>query len=173
MTDEKIMPTDKPTDKLTAKPTDKPTDKSTEPLAKSDAPAAAKKEKPPAIEAKPFAEFIQTHYLPSLQENFVKQGLSDVELKLLKQKIAVVGYDSEPECWQIEGAWTVPGQKRQFNLYFYDENIQGSRGFSVTDSGKTASTLESFRIDERKVTLDLLVLGTLQRLNAQKWLARN
>ena len=158
MTDEKITPANK----SAAAP------------AKSDAPAAAaKKEKPPAIEAKPFAEFIQTHYLPSLQENFVKQGLPEVDLKLLNQKIAVVGYDREPECWQIEGKWTIPGQKRQFNLYFYDENIQGSRGFSVTDSGKIASTLESFRIDERKVTLDLLILGTLQRLNAQKWLARN
>ena len=140
----------------------------------SDAPAASpKKEKPPAIEAKPFAEFIQTHYLPSLQENFAKQGLPEVDLKFVSQKIAVVGYDSAPECWQIEGKWTISGQKRQFNLYFYDENIQGSRGFSVTDSGKIASTLESFRIDERKVTLDLLVLGMLQRLNAQKWLARN
>ena len=137
------------------------------------APAAPKKEKPPAIEAKPFAEFVQTHYLPSLQENFVKQGLPNVDLKLLNQKIAVVGYDSAPKCWQIEGKWAISGQTRQFNIYFYDENIQGSRGFSVTDSGKIASTLESFRIDERKVTLDLLVLGVLQRLNAQRWLARN
>ena len=147
--------------------------KSTAAPAASDAPAAPKKEKPPAIEAKPFAEFIQTHYLPSLQENFVKQGLPNVDLKLLNQKIAVVGYDSAPECWQIEGKWATSGQTRQFNIYFYDENIQGSRGFSVTDSGKIASTLESFRIDERKVTLDLLVLGVLQRLNAQRWLARN
>ena len=161
MTDEKITPAKKSA-AATATPD-----------AQAAAPAAAKKEKPPAIEAKSFAEFIQTHYLPSLQENFVKQGLPEVDLKLLSQKIAVVGYGQEPECWQIEGKWTVPGQTRQFNLYFYDENIQGSRGFSVTDSGKTASTLESFRIDERKVTLDLLVLGTLQRLNAQKWLARN
>ena len=161
MTDEKITPANKSA-ATTATPD-----------APAAAPAAAKKEKPPAIEAKPFAEFIQTHYLPSLQENFVKQGLPEVDLKLLSQKIAVVGYDQEPECWQIEGKWTFSGQTRQFNLYFYDENIQGSRGFSVTDSGRTASTLESFRIDERKVTLDLLVLGTLQRLNAQKWLARN
>ena len=144
------------------------------PSTASDAPAAPpKKEKPPAIEAKPFAEFIQTHYFPSLQENFAKQGLPEVNLKLLKQKIAVVGYDNAPECWQIEGKWAISGQTRQFNLYFYDENIQGSRGLSVTDSSKIASTLESFRIDEKKVTLDLLVLGTLQRLNAQKWLARN
>ncbi|MDJ0637113.1 MAG: DUF2996 domain-containing protein [Xenococcaceae cyanobacterium MO_188.B29] len=28
-------------------------------------------------------------------------------------------------------------------------------------------------IDERRVTLDLLVLYTLQRLNGQKWLTRN
>ncbi|MGB3208973.1 MAG: DUF2996 domain-containing protein, partial [Crinalium sp.] len=35
------------------------------------------------------------------------------------------------------------------------------------------STLEPFLIDERKVTLDLMVFGVIQRLNAQKWLVRN
>ncbi len=137
-----------------------------------DATPVAKKEKPPAIEAKPFAEFIQTHYLPSLKDGLVKANIN-ADLKFLKQKLPVVGYTNAPECWQIEAKWTVPGQTRQFNLYFYEENIQAARGFSITDSGRTASTLESFRIDEKKVTLDLLVSGTLQRLNSQKWLTRN
>jgi Protein of unknown function (DUF2996) len=145
------------------------------PAAKPPMPEAtpvAKKEKPPAIEAKPFAEFIQTYYLPSLKDGLVKANIN-ADLKFLKQNLPVVGYANAPECWQIEAKWTVPGQTRQFNLYFYEENIQASRGFSITDSGRTASTLESFRIDERKVTLDLLVSGTLQRLNSQKWLTRN
>jgi len=33
--------------------------------------------------------------------------------------------------------------------------------------------LEPFLIDERKVTLDLMVFGVMQRLNGQKWLERN
>jgi Protein of unknown function (DUF2996) len=145
----------------------------TSPAPSAEAAPTAKKEKPPAIEAKPFADFIQTHYLPSLKDGLLAQRISNADVKFLKQKIPVVGYAQAPDCWQIEAKWTVPGQTRQFNLYFYEENIQGPRGFSITDSGRMASTLESFRIDEKKVTLDLLVSGTLQRLNSQKWLTRN
>jgi Protein of unknown function (DUF2996) len=135
--------------------------------------APAKKEKPPAIETKPFQEFIQQHYLPDLKAGFEKAGIGPVNLNWVKQKLQVVGYGNEPECWQLEGKWTTQGKTRQFNLYFYDEDINGQRGFSATDSDRLASTLESFRIDEKKVTLDLLLLGLLQRLNGQKWLARN
>ena len=35
------------------------------------------------------------------------------------------------------------------------------------------STIEPFLGDERKINLDLLVFGVVQRLNAQKWLTRN
>ncbi|MDE5116328.1 MAG: DUF2996 domain-containing protein, partial [Trichodesmium sp. St2_bin2_1] len=35
------------------------------------------------------------------------------------------------------------------------------------------ATLEPFLIDERKITLNLLVFGVIQRLNAQKWLSLN
>jgi Protein of unknown function (DUF2996) len=166
MTDEKNPATPKTADPVASGTTD------ASPADSTAAAPAAKKEKPPAIEAKPFSEFMQTHYLPTLKDGLTAQGIS-ADLKLLKQKIPVIGYAQAPDCWQIEAKWTVPGQTRQFNLYFYDENIQGSRGFSITDSGRTASTLESFRIDEKKVTLDLLVSGTLQRLNSQKWLTRN
>ena len=61
---------------------------------------------------------------------------------------------------------------RQFNLYFPDEDIQGKRAFSCNE-GSHPSTLEPFLIDERKVTLDLLIYGLVQRLNGQKWLQLN
>lgn len=153
------------------KPIAAPAAQSTEPTAEK-APAA-KKEKPPAIEAKPFQDFIQEHYLPGLKAGFEQAGIGPVDLHWVKQVPQVVGYSSAPECWQIEGKWSAQGQNRQFNLYFYDEDIQGQRGFSATNTDRPASTLESFRIDEKKVTLDLLLLGLLQRLNGQKWLARN
>ncbi|MGI0493353.1 DUF2996 domain-containing protein [Alkalinema pantanalense CENA528] len=135
--------------------------------------AKPKKEKPPALESKPFADFIQQDYLPALQKGFEKLKIAGVALQFVKQKIPVVGYTDFPECWQVVGQWQANQQLRQFNIYFYDEDIQGQRGFSATATGRDASTLESFRIDEKKVTLDLLVLGTLQRLNGQKWLALN
>lgn len=136
--------------------------------------AKAKKEKPPALEDKPFGEFIQQYYLPALKEGFAKQGIPTVDLVFEKGKINITGFTQEPECWQVVGRWNAGyHQSREFNLYFFDESITGRKGFSYSDTGGRASTLESFRIDERKVDLPSLVFWTLQRLNAQKWLVRN
>lgn len=142
------------------------------------APAAAakaaqppKKPKPPKLEDKPFEEFIQQHFTPTLQKSFVDEGIEDMELKFVKQGILVAGVKSDEEFWQITGNWQ--NGKRQFNLYFLDENISGKKAFSYVTDGKQPSTLESFMIDEKRVTLDLLVLYTIQRLNGQKWLTGN
>jgi hypothetical protein len=131
---------------------------------------APKKEKPPAVEDKPFQEFIQQHYLPALQEAITKEGVADVQLNFAKQKYPIIGFASTEECWQIIGSWQ--NGQRQFNLYFPEENIQGKKGFSCNE-GKKPSTLESFLIDERKTTLELLVTRLVYRLNGQKWLGRN
>jgi hypothetical protein len=131
--------------------------------------AKAKKEKAPALEDKPFNEFIEQHFNPALKEALAQQGVKDVKLSFAKKPVAAV--TSGEQCWQVEGDWQ-DGQ-RQFNLYFLDENINGKKAFSYASSGAKPSTLESFMIDERKVTLDLLLLYTLQRLNGQKWLQRN
>ena len=131
---------------------------------------AAKKEKPPALEDKPFVEFVEQYYLPALQKAIAQQGVQDVELSFAKQKLSIAGFDTSEECWQVMGK--LQNGLRQFNLYFLDEDIQGKKGFSCNE-GKKPSTLESFLIDERKMTLDLMVYGMLQRLNGQKWLGRN
>ncbi|MBW4475951.1 MAG: DUF2996 domain-containing protein [Tolypothrix brevis GSE-NOS-MK-07-07A] len=135
-----------------------------------DKPAAAKKEKPPALEDKPFVEFVEEYYLPALQKAIAQQGVQDVQLSFAKQKLSIVGFDTSEECWQVLGK--LQNGLRQFNLYFLDEDIQGKKGFSCNE-GKKPSTLESFLIDERKMTLDLMVYGMVQRLNGQKWLGRN
>ncbi|MEY3335045.1 MAG: hypothetical protein RLZZ176_3350 [Cyanobacteriota bacterium] len=127
---------------------------SEEPAAK-----ATKKEKPPALEDKPFQEFMQQHYLPALQEAITKEGVPDVKLTFAKQKYSIIGFNSAEECWQVVGSWQ--GGQRQFNVYFPEENIQGKKGFSCNE-GKKPSTLESFLIDERKITLDLLVSISLE-----------
>ncbi|MBH8556371.1 DUF2996 domain-containing protein [Nostocaceae cyanobacterium CENA357] len=131
---------------------------------------AAKKEKPPAVEDKPFVEFVQQDYLPALEKAIKEQGVQDLQLSFAKQKLPVAGLGSAEECWQVIGSWQ--NGLRQFNVYFPDEDISGKKGFSCNE-GKRPSTLESFLIDERKITLDLLVFGLLQRLNGQKWLGRN
>jgi Protein of unknown function (DUF2996) len=132
---------------------------------------AAKKEKAPSVEDKPFVEFIEQDYLPALQKAIAQKGVQDLQVSFAKQKLPIAGFESAEECWQIIGSWSEIG-KRQFNLYFPDEDIQGKKGFSCNE-GKKPSTLESFLIDERKITLDLLVFGLVQRLDGQKWLGRN
>jgi len=134
----------------------------------------AKKEKAPALEDKPFSDFVQQDYLPALKNSLAKQGIQNLDLTFEKQKILVPGYSSAPECWQVVGRWSSgPKQPRQFNIYFLKEDIQGPKAFSYSESGGKPSTLESFLIDERKVNLGLLIYGALQRLNGQKWLVRN
>jgi hypothetical protein len=142
-----------------------------QPAAVAQKPAAAKKPKAPALEDKPFPEFIEQDFLPVLKEALAKQGIESVELTFVTEKLPL-GAGSAGETYpQVVGKWQ--GGKRQFNLYFLDGNIAGKKAFSCSSSGLPPSTLESFMIDERKVTLDLLLLYTLQRLNGQKWLARN
>ncbi|MBD2300249.1 DUF2996 domain-containing protein [Nostoc sp. FACHB-87] len=131
---------------------------------------AAKKEKAPAVEDKPFAEFIQQEYIPALQKAIADEGVQDLQLAFAKQKLPIAGLPSDEEYWQVIGSWQ--NGQRQFNVYFPDEDIQGKKGFSCNE-GKKTSTLESFLIDERKTTLDLLVFGLVRRLNSQKWLGRN
>lgn len=134
-------------------------------------PAKAKKEKAPAVEDKPFSEFIEQEYVPALKKAFAKEGIEDVELTFVKDKIQIPGLSKGDACWQVAGSWK-DGQRR-FNVYFPDEDISKQKAFSWSTNGAKPSTLESFMIDERRVTLDLMVFYTIQRLNAQKWLAWN
>jgi hypothetical protein len=100
-----------------------------------------------------------------------EQGVKDLEVTFVKDKIQMSGLSQNGGCWQVRGNWQ-SGQ-RQFSVYFPDEDINKQKAFSCATNGAKASILESFMIDERKVTLDLLVFYTIQRLNAQKWLAWN
>lgn len=137
-------------------------------------PAAKKKEKPPKLEDKPFEEFMQQHYLPSLKEAMAKEGIDDLSLEFAKRKIEVMGQtDSEP-YWQVQGQWDEPGEgQRRFNIAFIDESITGQKVFSLTANGAKPCTIEQFMGDERRITLGLMVGYTVQRLNGQKWLTRN
>ncbi len=137
--------------------------------AKAEKKPAAKKEKAPAVEDKPFLEFMEQDYVPALQKAIATEGVRDLSLKFAKQPIPLKGVQLG-ECWQVAGSWQ--NGNRQFNLYFPEENIQGKKVFSCNE-GKAPSTLESFLIDERKVTLDMLVSRLVYRLNGQKWLGRN
>jgi hypothetical protein len=132
--------------------------------------AKSKKEKPPAVEDKPFTEFMAQDFVPALEAAFTKVGIDDISLSFIQEPLPIEGISTEP-CWQVKGSWKRGAY--QFNLYFPDEDIKGQKGFSFATNGAPPSILESFMIDERKVTLDLMVLYVLQRINAEKLLVRN
>ncbi|QQE64239.1 hypothetical protein GFS31_09190 [Leptolyngbya sp. BL0902] len=132
---------------------------------------APKKEKPPALEDKPFTEFIQQHFLPSLEAALKDKGMGDVTLSFAQQPLTVFGITDGEAYWQVKGQWL--GDSRQFTIAFTKDSISSPKLFYLADGGSEPSTIEQFMGDERKITLDLMVLYTLQRLNGQKWLVRN
>ncbi len=148
-------------------------DKAAKPAAEKK-PAAKKKEKPPKLEDKPFNEFMEQHYLPSLKEAMAKEGIDELSLEFAKRKLEVMGMTGSDSYWQVQGQWEEEGEgQRQFNIAFMDEDITGQKVFTLTENGAKPSTIEQFMGDERRITLGLMVMYTLQRLNGQKWLTRN
>ncbi|MBW4462818.1 MAG: DUF2996 domain-containing protein [Nodosilinea sp. WJT8-NPBG4] len=133
--------------------------------------AAPKKEKPPALEDKPFTEFIEQHFIPTLESALKDKGLDDIQLTLDQRPLEVFGVSDDEQYWHVKGQWRKGD--RQFNIAFTKDNISSPKLFYFADRGSQPSTIEQFMGDERKITLDLLVLFTLRRLNGQKWLARN
>jgi hypothetical protein len=143
--------------------------KAPKPEAEAGEKKSAKKEKPPALEDKPFSEFISQDFLPGLKQVLTKAGLPDTELQLEKQKLPIAAL-GDGECWQVIGH--IQGG-RQFTIIFSKEDLQAAKFFTWADSGAQPTLIESFMIDERKVSLDLLLMYTMQRLNGQKWLVMN
>jgi hypothetical protein len=132
----------------------------------SNAPAPAAKAKPPAPEDKPFEAFIPELFLPALGKEIEAYGGPSPEMVFEKGAMPVVGAD----CWMVRG--TLPGERR-FWLCFIQPDISSAKTFALTEGGPAPSLLESFLIDEKKMTLPLLVSRVVQRLNGQKWLGPN
>ncbi len=125
-----------------------------------------KPQKAPKIEDKPFEEFINDHLLPSIKNELIKRSCPINSLIFKKGKRPVVGGD----CWLIEGQFPTG---RMFYLTFSSNNIKSIKNVSLAESNSEPSLLESFLIDEKKITLELLTSRLLQRLNGQKWLGAN
>lgn len=131
--------------------------------------AAAKpapKAKPPAPEDKPFSEFVPELLLPALAKEIQSYGGPEPELSFVQGPMPVVG----TTCSMVCG--TLPGGRR-FWLCFTADDISSPKTIAVAEAGAEPSLLESFLIDEKKITLALLVSRLVQRLNGQKWLGPN
>jgi hypothetical protein len=135
------------------------------------APAAAParpaaKAKPPAPEDKPVAEFVPQLLLPALAREIQSYGGPEPTLSFEQGPMPVVG----SSCSIVRGS--LPGGRR-FWLCFTAADISSPKTIALAESGAEPSLLESFLIDEKKITLALLVSRLVQRLNGQKWLGPN
>jgi hypothetical protein len=127
---------------------------------------AAKPAKPPAPEDKPFADFVPNLLIPALAKEIESYGGPACNLELEQGAMPVVG----GSCWIVKGS--LP-QGRRFWLCFTNDNISSAKTITLAEAGAEPSLLESFLIDEKKITLALLVSRLVQRLNGQKWLGAN
>ena len=123
-----------------------------------------KKELP--IEKKPFNEFINDHLLPSLIQEFKVRGfeIADINLKNTSRPIA------GDKCWVI---FCEIKDICNFWLSFEKEDISSLKSISLCKSDQKPSVIESFLIDEKRITLKLIISRILQRLNGQKLIGIN
>ena len=120
----------------------------------------------PKIEEKPFEEFINRHLLPSIENELKKKSCPANSLVFRKGERPVTG----GQCWLIHGEFPTG---RKFYLTFSSNSIKSLKNISLAESSSEPSCLESFLIDEKKITLQLLTSRLMQRLNGQKWFANN
>lgn len=130
------------------------------------APGPKPKPKPPAPEESPFQDFVPGQFLPALARELEAYGAPETELSFEQGPMPVVG----ASCWMVRGA--LPGDRR-FWLCFTEPDINAAKTVALAEGAGDPSLLESFLIDEKKMSLPLLVSRMVQRLNAQKWLGPN
>lgn len=119
-----------------------------------------------ALEDLPFDQFIPQHLLPALAKEIQAYGGPVTELGFAEGPMPVVG----APCWQVKG---VLPAGRMFWLCFTAADLNAAKMVALAEAGAEPSLLESFLIDEKKMTLALLVSRLVQRLNGQKWLGPN
>jgi len=128
--------------------------------------APVAKAKPPAPEDRPFEAFVPELLLPALIKEVEAYGGPAPQLSFEQGPMPVVG----SPCWLVKGS--LPGERR-FWLCFTATDLSAPKTIAVSEGGGEPSLLESFLIDEKKITLALIVSRLVQRLNGQKWLGPN
>ena len=123
-----------------------------------------KKEIP--IEKKPFNEFVNDHLLPSLINEFKERGFNVEEINLKRTSRPIAG----DECWVINCEIK---DICCFWLSFDKDDISSLKSISLCKSNQKPSVIESFLIDEKRITLKLIISRIFQRLNGQKLLGGN
>ena len=123
-----------------------------------------KKELP--IEKKPFQEFINIHLIPSLIQEINQRGLEVNNINLENTNRPIAG----DKCWVINCEIK---DICNFWLSFEKEDISSLKSISLSKPNQKPSIIESFLIDEKRITLKLIISRVLQRLNGQKLIGVN
>ena len=123
-----------------------------------------KKELP--IEKKPFQEFVNVHLIPSLTEEINQRGLEINYINLQNTNRPIAG----DKCWVINCEIK---DTCNFWLSFEKDDISSLKSISLSKPNQTPSIIESFLIDEKRITLKLIISRVLQRLNGQKLIGVN
>ena len=123
-----------------------------------------KKELP--IEKKPFQEFVNAHLIPSLIEEINQRGLEINYINLQNTNRPIAG----DKCWVINCEIK---DTCNFWLSFEKDDISSLKSISLSKPNQTPSIIESFLIDEKRITLKLIISRVLQRLNGQKLIGVN
>ena len=126
--------------------------------------AKPKKELP--VEKKPFQEFINIHLIPALTEEINHRGLEINNINLTNTNRPIAG----DKCWVINCEIK---NTCNFWLSFEKEDISSLKSISLSKPNQKPSIIESFLIDEKKITLKLIISRVLQRLNGQKLIGVN
>ena len=123
-----------------------------------------KKEIP--IEKKPFQEFVNVHLIPSLIEEINQRGFEINYINLQNTNRPIAG----DICWVINCEIK---DTCNFWLSFEKDDISSLKSISLSKPNQTPSIIESFLIDEKRITLKLIISRVLQRLNGQKLIGVN
>lgn len=123
-----------------------------------------KKELP--IEKKPFQEFINIHLIPALIDEINLRGLKVNNINLTNTNRPIAG----DKCWVINCEIK---DTCNFWLSFEKEDISSLKSISLSKPNQKPSIIESFLIDEKRITLKLIISRVLQRLNGQKLIGVN
>jgi len=124
------------------------------------------KAKPPAPEDQAFSSFVPELLIPALEREIANYGGPAIELEFAQGPMPV----NQAPCWMVRGDL---GSERRFWLCFLNDDINSPKTIALAEGPGAPSLLESFLIDEKKITLPLLVSRLVQRLNGQKWLGPN
>ena len=118
------------------------------------------------IEKKPFQEFINVHLIPALKEEINQRGLEINNINLENTNRPIAG----DKCWVINCDIK---DTCSFWLSFEKEDISSLKSISLSKPNQKPSIIESFLIDEKRITLKLIISRVLQRLNGQKLIGVN